>query len=419
MHWLSRYQRFWTELAERLAAFVEEDAWPQTSAVGDAGHRQAKPHPQTSSQCAAGKESTPRGPTRANSRAGSGRSQTPRASFGAARKLDGASAAGYALSSFNTDGRRDITKSAASLSREWCRTSGWRSAGPGIRRRSARSQVPVTLKPDGDGTLLTLHHGSCSAAPPADGHERGRLGPARSTGWRNSSPEPSPRSKLILTGGPAMQPHHHRHARGVDLPRAERPSRPREGIHPRPRTGAARSAARCRGSGSTRPIRVRRTERQAGDAGRSVQAGRSQCWSCQSSSRSRPAGMKAASSCSVLAPTDSQARDPASRGSATPRWSRSRAHPRRERRAAAAAHGAGYRRAVVRRHGDFQYDFHVSGSDSRRNRSRARWQGLQLSEHARGFAHRMMLPGNSVFSREAEAGDIFHTYSCSALRRST
>ncbi|HVV61628.1 MAG TPA: metalloregulator ArsR/SmtB family transcription factor [Pseudolabrys sp.] len=27
--WLNRYQRFWTEKLDRLAAFLEEDSWPQ------------------------------------------------------------------------------------------------------------------------------------------------------------------------------------------------------------------------------------------------------------------------------------------------------------------------------------------------------------------------------------------------------
>ena len=30
MHWLNRYQRFWTAQLDRLAAFVEENSWPPT-----------------------------------------------------------------------------------------------------------------------------------------------------------------------------------------------------------------------------------------------------------------------------------------------------------------------------------------------------------------------------------------------------
>src|SRR5882672_1040228 len=67
-----------------------------------------------------------------------------------------------------------ITKSAASIAR-WCRTSGWCSAGPGIRRRS-ESQVTVTLKPDGAGTLLTLSHEKFFDQAAADGHRNGWTG---------------------------------------------------------------------------------------------------------------------------------------------------------------------------------------------------------------------------------------------------
>ena len=38
MDWLNRYQRFWSETLDRLAAFVEEDSWPPNPALaGDAG----------------------------------------------------------------------------------------------------------------------------------------------------------------------------------------------------------------------------------------------------------------------------------------------------------------------------------------------------------------------------------------------
>jgi uncharacterized protein YndB with AHSA1/START domain len=38
------------------------------------------------------------------------------------------------------------------------------------------SQVTVSLKPDGDGTLLTLHHEQLFDAAARDGHERGWIG---------------------------------------------------------------------------------------------------------------------------------------------------------------------------------------------------------------------------------------------------
>src|ERR1700694_3620174 len=33
MDWLNRYQRFWSENLDRLAAFVEEDQWPPNQAL--------------------------------------------------------------------------------------------------------------------------------------------------------------------------------------------------------------------------------------------------------------------------------------------------------------------------------------------------------------------------------------------------
>ncbi len=65
MDWLSRYQRFWSDTLDRLAAFVEEEQWPAN---------QAPPAPPVSSRSRASpssvgsmrhrKKSTPRGPTR-------------------------------------------------------------------------------------------------------------------------------------------------------------------------------------------------------------------------------------------------------------------------------------------------------------------------------------------------------------------
>jgi DNA-binding transcriptional ArsR family regulator len=65
MDWLNRYQRFWSDTLDRLAAFVEEEPWPAN---------QAPPVPPVSSRSRASpssvvsmrrrKKSTPRGPTR-------------------------------------------------------------------------------------------------------------------------------------------------------------------------------------------------------------------------------------------------------------------------------------------------------------------------------------------------------------------
>ncbi|WP_334357370.1 MULTISPECIES: ArsR/SmtB family transcription factor [unclassified Bradyrhizobium] len=70
MEWLNRYQRFWSDALDRLAAFVEEDPWPPSQALpsttlpatpnslrGQASRsRDVSPRRP--------KKSTPRGPTR-------------------------------------------------------------------------------------------------------------------------------------------------------------------------------------------------------------------------------------------------------------------------------------------------------------------------------------------------------------------
>ena len=63
MDWLNRYQRFWSENLDRLAAFVEEDQWIKPRRAADLA-AQAQPHHQAPAQCDARKKSTPRGPTR-------------------------------------------------------------------------------------------------------------------------------------------------------------------------------------------------------------------------------------------------------------------------------------------------------------------------------------------------------------------
>src|SRR5262252_3645001 len=55
--WLNRYQRFWSERLERLAAFVEEDACPPHSPPGQASLSSAGSTPRP-------RKSTRRGPTR-------------------------------------------------------------------------------------------------------------------------------------------------------------------------------------------------------------------------------------------------------------------------------------------------------------------------------------------------------------------
>jgi DNA-binding transcriptional ArsR family regulator len=58
--WLNRYQRFWTERLDRLAAFLEEDSWPPSSP--SQVPRQASPSSAASRRRR--RKSTPPGPTR-------------------------------------------------------------------------------------------------------------------------------------------------------------------------------------------------------------------------------------------------------------------------------------------------------------------------------------------------------------------
>jgi DNA-binding transcriptional ArsR family regulator len=71
MGWLNRYQRFWSENLDRLAAFVEEDQWPSNQAQPAKAtlpasrvllENQASPSRAVSMRRR--KKSSPRGPTR-------------------------------------------------------------------------------------------------------------------------------------------------------------------------------------------------------------------------------------------------------------------------------------------------------------------------------------------------------------------
>jgi DNA-binding transcriptional ArsR family regulator len=62
MDWLNRYQRFWSDNLDRLAAFVEEDPWPNRQLPQASPSGQASPSSVTSMRRP--KKSTRRGPTR-------------------------------------------------------------------------------------------------------------------------------------------------------------------------------------------------------------------------------------------------------------------------------------------------------------------------------------------------------------------
>ena len=65
MDWLNRYQRFWSDNLDRLAAFVEEDQWPSSQIQPATPALQpGQASPSTVVSMRRPRKSTPRGPTR-------------------------------------------------------------------------------------------------------------------------------------------------------------------------------------------------------------------------------------------------------------------------------------------------------------------------------------------------------------------
>src|SRR5262245_6065484 len=65
MDWLNRYQRFWSDNLDRLAAFVEEDRWPANQALPATPVSQPGPaSPSNVVSMRRPRKSTPPGPTR-------------------------------------------------------------------------------------------------------------------------------------------------------------------------------------------------------------------------------------------------------------------------------------------------------------------------------------------------------------------
>ena len=65
MDWLNRYQRFWSDNLDHLAAFVEEEPWPNRQAQPNSTTAQASPSRGGSGR--GRKKSTPRGASRKTS----------------------------------------------------------------------------------------------------------------------------------------------------------------------------------------------------------------------------------------------------------------------------------------------------------------------------------------------------------------
>jgi DNA-binding transcriptional ArsR family regulator len=67
MDWLNRYQRFWSENLDRLAAFVEEEQWPPNQALpAMPASSPSRASPSSAGSMPGRKKSTPPGRTRKN-----------------------------------------------------------------------------------------------------------------------------------------------------------------------------------------------------------------------------------------------------------------------------------------------------------------------------------------------------------------
>ena len=165
MNWLTRYQRFWSEQLDRLAAFVEKD-----SCASQAPGRQAKPHPQTSSPCAAGES------LRRVDRAGKINALVRALATvaGSVRADMDVRVGGRFRVSFKTENgehhevggvyREVVPNEKLVFSWAWHITP------------ERESLVTVYMQADGDGTLFTLHHEQFFDQAARDGHESGWTG---------------------------------------------------------------------------------------------------------------------------------------------------------------------------------------------------------------------------------------------------
>ena len=169
MNWLNRYARFWSENLDRLAAFVEEDPWPNQQPPRKPRLADApKPHPHAPAPRAAGKS------LRRVDRAGK-----PSAVVRAGRRskpgtldaeLDVRVGGRYRISFTDHDGEyyevggvyREVVPNER-LVFSWA----WHSTP------ERESLVTISIKPDGAGTLLTFHHEQFVDETARDNHQRG------------------------------------------------------------------------------------------------------------------------------------------------------------------------------------------------------------------------------------------------------
>ena len=171
MDWLNRYQRFWSEGLDRLAAFVEEEKWPSNQVSPHAGlvtrpsltlKRRLNASPAKVYAAWTDPEKIARWFGPAQVVAGSVRAD-----------IDARIGGRYRISFDMEDGehhevggvyREMVPNQRLTFSWAWHSTP------------ERESQVTISLKPDGDGTLLTLHHEQLFDQAARDGHEGGWIG---------------------------------------------------------------------------------------------------------------------------------------------------------------------------------------------------------------------------------------------------
>ena len=161
MQWLARYERFWTEQLDRLAAFRRGGTMLTKPSLTLKRRLKAAPAQVFSAWTDPEKLIHWFGPSETIA--------------GSVQRRDGRARRAAATASASRPRTANITRSAASTARS-CRPAGWSSPGPGTRRPSASRSSPSPMAEDGDGTILTLHHEQFFDEKARDGHQRGWTG---------------------------------------------------------------------------------------------------------------------------------------------------------------------------------------------------------------------------------------------------
>ena len=169
MDWLNRYQRFWSDNLDRLAAFVEEDLWPPSQ-------RRKPPTP-----------ASPRRPSltlkrrlNAAPRKSLRRVDRPGKTSAMVRAREGQARLGAGRD--RSARRRPLPHQLRDANGEYFQVGGvYREVVPNERlvfswawhsTPERELLVTMSLKPDGAGTLLTFHHEQFFDETARDNHEK-------------------------------------------------------------------------------------------------------------------------------------------------------------------------------------------------------------------------------------------------------